>query len=174
MDAVARRRIRASIRALLSPTIEDLGYDLVGVSITGDQSGRILRLSIDGPGGVKVADCTRVSRAVSPELDVEDPLPGRYRLEVSSPGMERPLQRLADFARFKGYRAKLRTMPGVGRINWTGTLLGVEDEQIVLDVDGERQAFAFEDIDRARLALTTEQFLRLGRDGVPAVEGEIP
>lgn len=173
MDAVARRRVRETIREMLSPTVEELGYELVGVLITGDRSGRILRLCIDRPGGVKVADCTRVSRAVSPELDVEDPLPGRYRLEVSSPGIQRPLQRPSDYQRFRGFRAKIRTMPGVGRINWTGVLLGIDGDTVALDVDGERQAFALEDIDRAHLALTTEQFLRLGRDGVPAVEGEI-
>ncbi len=174
MDAVARRRIRDHIRTLLTPTIEELGCELVGVSLTGDRTGRILRLSIDKPGGVKVEDCTRISRAVSPELDVEDPLPGRYRLEVSSPGLERPLQRHSDFQRFRGFQARVRTLPGAGRTNWLGTLLGLENGAVVMEVDGERQVFAFEEIDRARLELSTEEFLRIGSEGLPVVEGELP
>lgn len=172
MDALARRTLAARLRELLEPTLSGLGFDVVAIDITGDQAGRILRVSIDRPGGVQVSDCTRASHAISPELDATDPIPGAYRLEVSSPGIERPLQRLVDFQRFRGFKARLRLLPGPGRRNWTGTLLGVEDEHVLLNAEGEQARLPFSEIDRARLELTDEEFLALGQNGLPSLDGD--
>ena len=124
-----------------------LGYELV--DLESSRSG-LLRIFIDSPRGITVEDCARVShhltRAFAAEgIDYE-------RLEVSSPGLDRPLKRLEDFHRFAGREASVKLkLPRDGRRRFEGKLVGVEDGRIVLDVEGKRQELAFEDIDRARL-----------------------
>jgi ribosome maturation factor RimP len=174
MDHVARRTVQERVRELLEPTVTEAGYDLIAVEMTGDQSGPILRLTIDRAGGVDVSDCARVTRSVSPELDVADPVPGAYRLEVSSPGIERPVERLSDFRRFVGYGFKLRMIPGTGRKRYTGRLVAMQGDLLTLHVDGADHSIPLADIDRAHLDLTTEEFLRFGEEGLPEVEGEQP
>jgi ribosome maturation factor RimP len=174
MDHIARQNVQSAVRALLEPTVERLGLELVGVEMTGDQSGPILRLTLDKPGGVDVADCSRVTRAVSPELDAADPVPGAYRLEVSSPGMERPVQKRSDFLRFVGFRFKLRFNPGTPRKRMSGHLLAVEEENLRMEVDGQQHIVPITEIDRANLDLTMEEFLQLGEVGLPQVEGVQP
>ena len=107
---------------------------------------------IDGPAGVNVDDCARVSRQLSALLDVEDPLPGHYTLEVSSPGLDRPLVKPEDFKRFVGETIKVKMHePVQGRKNFSGRLVDVAADHVVVEVDEEHYDLAFEGMDRARL-----------------------
>ena len=133
--------------AWLRKTLEGLGYELVDLETS--RSG-LVRIFIDSPRGISVGDCERVShhltRAFAAEgMDYE-------RLEVSSPGLDRPLKRVEDFARFTGREATVRLkLPRDGRRRFEGRIEGVEDGRIVLAVEGVRQVLAFDEIDRARL-----------------------
>ena len=140
------------LRQLLEPVVEDLGYELVLVELVGSGP-RTLRLYIDAPGGVNVDDCESVSRQVSALLDVDDPISGAYSLEVSSPGIERPLVRDAHFRSHVGERVKVRLITNVmGRKRFTGVLTQVVDGGVVVEVDGEPYELAFDEIESARLA----------------------
>lgn len=141
------------LRALLEPSIQALGFELVDVELGGrGGEGARLRLFIDSAKGVNVDDCARVSRQVSAVLDVEDPIAGRYLLEVSSPGLDRPLVKRDDYLRYVGaiIRAKT-TEPILGRKNFTGRLLAVGDDRIEVEVDKEVYDLAFANIEKARL-----------------------
>ncbi len=155
------RDIEERVRALLEEPIEDEGYDLVAVVHTTAAGGRTLRVHIDKPGGVTVGDCTRITHLVSPLLDVEDPIEGAYRLEVSSPGMDRPLQRLSDFERFAGYRAKLRLEPGGGPRRLTGTLRGVEGDSVLIERTEHVRRVPVSAIERANLVLDLDEYRAL-------------
>lgn len=152
------RVLEAELRRLLESGVRALGFDLVNVELHGRGAHSTLRVYIDGPHGVSVDDCANVSRQLSAILDVEDPIPGSYTLEVSSPGLDRPLVTLEDFRRFSGETVKLRTHEAVGgRRNFTGRLAGVRSERVLLDLDdaagGETQQVELElnQIERARL-----------------------
>jgi ribosome maturation factor RimP len=146
VDTVSR------LEALLEPSITALGYELVLVELTGTGRNTVLRLYIDSPDGISVGDCARVSEQVSAVLDVEDPIRGEYTLEVSSPGLDRPLAKRADFERFKGETIKVRMRDAVlGRKNFTGRLLAVENDFVVVEVDKETFDLPFSGIERARL-----------------------
>ncbi|GJL83705.1 MAG: ribosome maturation factor RimP [marine bacterium B5-7] len=140
------------LRRLIEPLVEDLGYELLLVEMAG-AGHKTLRLYIDAPGGVMLDDCESVSRAVSAMLDVDDPITGQYDLEVSSPGLERPLVREDHFRRHIGERVRVRLARQVlGRKRFTGILTEVIDNGIVVDVDGEAYALPFDDMESARLA----------------------
>jgi len=138
---------------LLEPTIEGLGYELADLEArVGSQNG-LLRLFIDKEDGIGLEDCEKVSLAVSALLDVEDPLPGQYNLEVSSPGADRTLTKLAHFERFKGETVKVQMrFPIEGRRRFRGKLLSADEENIVVEVDGESHTLKMATIDIARLA----------------------
>jgi ribosome maturation factor RimP len=124
-----------------------LGYELVDVESS--RSG-LMRIFIDSPRGINVEDCARVSNHLTRAFAVEGI--DYDRLEVSSPGLDRPLKRLEDFQRFAGREASVKLkLPREGRRRYEGTVIGVEDGRIVLDVEGRREILALEDIDRARL-----------------------
>ncbi|HET7922478.1 MAG TPA: ribosome maturation factor RimP [Gammaproteobacteria bacterium] len=145
-------RMRERLLGLLEPAVVALGYELVELEFHGQGRNSVLRLYIDGPKGVTLDDCERVSRQVSGVLDVEDPIPGHYALEVSSPGLDRPLRRLEDFERFVGQRAKLELLlPLDGRRRFTGTLAGVEAGEVLMDVEGERLRLPFTQMGKAHL-----------------------
>lgn len=167
MDFAERKALRQRFRQLAEPVVESIGCELIGVQLTGDLGGPILRLSIDKPGGVRVADCTRVSRNLSPELDVEDPLPTAYRLEVSSPGSERPVERPADFARFTGFRAKVRMAPGWGRRRYVGVLGGLDGDTVLLEVGDDTQRLPLDQVDFVNLDLSAAEFERLSDPTAP-------
>ena len=136
---------------LLEPPVEALGYELVDLDFRVGRRG-LLRIFIDKEKGVNLADCELVSRQLSAFLDVEDPLPGRYVLEVSSPGLDRPLRTLEHFRRFRDCRAKVRLRePRESRRMLNGRLLGIREESIVMDVDGEIWRLQPADIASARL-----------------------
>ena len=149
------------IRKLVEPTVNQMGLDLVAVEWTGASRGMLLRLSVDGPEGVSAQICASVSRALSPILDAEDPISGRYTLEVSSPGINRPVQRPADFERFVGHTVKIRLEPGPPRRRFTGVLKGYEDGDVCVEVDGELLRFPADSLERAHLVLSLEQYQEL-------------
>lgn len=152
----------STITQLLAPTVEALGLELWGVEYLPMPGGSLLRLYIDRPGaghgaeiegqGVTVDDCEAVSREVSAQLDVEDPISGNYTLEVSSPGLDRPLFTPGQFARFIGETVKIGLkLPQEGRRRLQGAVLDVEDDTIRLELDGAPFELAFGNIERARL-----------------------
>lgn len=154
--------LQHKIRALVEPTVSRLGYDLVAVEWTGARRGPLLRLSIDAPGGVDADDCAKVSESVSPLLDASDPIPSSYTLEVSSPGIERPVQRREDFTRFAGYRIKIRLFEGPPRRRYAGVLGPLDGDDVVVTVDGVEHRVALEDIERANLVLDLDEYQKLG------------
>lgn len=166
--------LRNKIRSIVEPTVTRLGFDLVAVEILGDHRGRMLRLSIEGEAGVRAKDCAEVSRELSPVLDASDPIEGRYNLEVSSPGIERPVQRLDDFRRFKGYRVRIRLTEGHPRRRYSGRLGPVDgEERIVVQADDGEHSLFLDDIEHAHLVLDLDEYQGLfqAREQSP---GELP
>ena len=138
--------------ALLEPAVAALGFEITDLDAHLGRRG-LLRVYIDREPGVTLADCERVSEQLGALLDVEDPLPGSYVLEVSSPGFDRRLRKLEHFERFAGERARIELRePRDGRRRMTGTLVGVEDGLVLLEVDGEVMRLGLSDIAMARLA----------------------
>ena len=136
---------------LLEPTIESLGYQLIDIDVRTGSNG-LLRLFIDGDPPVGLSDCEIVSEQLGAFLDVEDPLPGSYVLEVSSPGADRRLRTPAHFERFVGHRVRLElAAPRDGRRRFTGELKGIEDGSIELEVDGRLVLLELRDVALARL-----------------------
>lgn len=177
MDSSARKQLIPRLRAMAEPVVERLGMDLVAVELINEQGQEIIRIFIDKPGGVSVGDCSRVSHALSPTMDVDDPLPEiAYRLEVSSPGIDRPVQRRADFMRFAGFRARIRLDSTAGRRRFSGLLLGLDGDDLLLQVEGspEPQRHPLERVDRVRLLLDADEYARLGKEGPPLLPGESP
>lgn len=140
------------LRRLLEPSIEQLGYELTDIEVKLGGKDGVVRVFIDGPEGIGLEDCEAVSRQVSAVLDVEDPLPGQYVLEVSSPGLDRKLTKIEHFQRFTGedVRIKLR-LPIAGRRNFRGALRAADKETIEIEVDGERHSLPLAAIESARL-----------------------
>ena len=137
---------------LLEPTVERLGYELADLEVRLGGKGGLVRVFIDKPEGIDLDDCEKVSLAVSALLDVEDPVPGHYDLEVSSPGLDRKLTKVQHFQRFTGEIVKVKTrFPLEGRRRFRGKLLSVDEEKIVVEVDGESHGLALAAIDTARL-----------------------
>ena len=154
----------SEISALLAPTVESMGLELLGTEYLPAPGGAVLRLYIDVPAGsqgedgsernVGIEDCEAVSREVSAQLDVEDPISGNYTLEVSSPGIDRPLFTPAQFARFAGQSAKVTLkLPQDGRRRLQGRIERVEGDSVAFAIDGVPGDFvvAFENIDKAKL-----------------------
>jgi ribosome maturation factor RimP len=142
----------STLSSLIEPSVTALGYDLVAVELTGDGSNTVLRVYIDLPGGITIDDCEAVSRQVSAVLDVEDPIRGEYTLEVSSPGLDRPLVKREDFEQYAGENVKIRMAEQVlGRRNFTGRLQGVEGNLVLVEVDNEIYELELGHIERARL-----------------------
>jgi ribosome maturation factor RimP len=145
--------LRERLIALVEPLVVRLGYELVELEYGAGRGHAQLRVFLDAPAGVALEDCERVSREISALLDVEDPIPGAYTLEVSSPGFDRVLRTREHFGRFVGSRVFVELKePRAGRRRYTGQLLAVDDDGIALAVDQERVAVAFAEIGKARLA----------------------
>jgi len=142
---------KESLIELLEPTLHGLGYDLVDIEFRlGSHS--LLRLFIDKSGGITLDDCEKVSHEVSGVLDVEDPIPGHYTLEVSSPGLDRILRTADHFRRYAGQKIKLQAHALVnGRKRFKGVLQGVDGEDVILEVDGEPVRVAMDNVHSARL-----------------------
>ena len=150
---------------LAEPYVRDAGFDLIEVQYGREPTGIVVRLFIDAPAGaeagqrpaaqagsVGLEDCERVSRDVSAALDVADLIPHAYQLEVSSPGLDRPLRRERDFARFVGESARIRLIDGVeGRRNFHGTLRAAKDGRVEIACDGRSYSLPIDDIQKANL-----------------------
>jgi ribosome maturation factor RimP len=163
--------LRERLIALIEPLIGRLGYELVELEQTSGRGSAVIRIFIDRPfpggdgsapadpnGGIGLTDCERVSREVSALLDVEDPIPTAYRLEVSSPGFDRVLRTPAHFARFVGSRIAVElAVPREGRRRYTGRLLQADEAGIALEVDGQRVAIRFAEMGKARLTGQVDQ-----------------
>ncbi len=144
--------MKMQLAKLIEPTIEQLGYELSDLELKLSGRDGIVRVFIDKPEGVDLADCEIVSRQLSALLDVEDPLPGHYTLEVSSPGLDRKLTKPEHYQRFTGetIRVKLR-FPVAGRRNFRGALRSADKEKIEVEVDGESHSLQIATIESARL-----------------------
>ena len=140
------------LQALLAPVVEALGYVCWGVEYISQGRHSLLRVYIDHPNGILVEDCEAVSRQVSGVLDVEDPITNEYTLEVSSPGMDRPLFTLEQVAAHAGEQVKVKLRsPFEGRRNFQGLLRGVEDQDVVVQVDEHEYLLPIEMIDKANV-----------------------
>ena len=140
------------LQKLLEPTIERLGFELTDLEVRLDGKGGLLRITIDKPEGIDLDDCEKASLAVSALLDIEDPVADNYNLEVSSPGLNRKLTKLEHFQRFEGETLKVTMrLPIAGRRRFRGTLVSSDNENIVVEVDGESHSLPLASLDTARL-----------------------
>ncbi|MFT5785499.1 MAG: ribosome maturation factor RimP [Ascidiaceihabitans sp.] len=156
-DLIAKAAIDRRMAEIITPVIEDLGYELVRVRLmTGKNT--ILQIMADKPeGGIEVDDCAKISTAVGATLDVEDPIVEEYALEVSSPGIDRPLTRLKDFENFEGYEAKIETTELIdGRRRFKGQLAGIDGTDVLINVEEGTIGLQFSWLSDAKLVLTDE------------------
>ncbi len=171
-DLIAKAAIDRRLAEIITPVIEDLGYELVRVRLmSGKQT--TLQIMADKPdGGIEVDDCAEISNAVSATLDVEDPILDAYTLEVSSPGIDRPLTRLKDFETFEGYEAKIETAELIdGRRRFKGELAGIEGEEVLINIPEGSETITiglqFDWLSDAKLVLTDDlikEMLRQRKD----------
>ena len=153
--------VDARVANIIEPVVESMGYHLVRVRMTGANGGTLQIMAERHDGTMNVDDCEALSRAISPVLDVEDPIPQAYHLEMSSPGIDRPLVRRSDFARWAGHLTKLETRePIEGRRRFRGHIISAGDDGFVIELDGsaagERVAVPYDLVHDARLLLTDE------------------
>ncbi len=142
----------SELTRLLAPLIEDLGYELVGIEHSANPKNAFVRIFIDAEDGIDIDDCERVSRESAALLDVEDPIAGNYNLEVSSPGLDRPLFTPEHFERFAGEEASVTLFsPEEGRRRFKGRILGAEAGRVRMEQDGAEVSFDFENIAKAKL-----------------------
>jgi len=158
----------ARLLELLDPVAEAAGYEIVRLRLMGGEHARRLQIMAERPsdGDMNVEDCARLSRAISEIMDAADPIAGEYTLEVSSPGVDRPLTRLKDFAAFEGHEARLELdRMAEGRKRFKGLLAGVEDDAVAIDLEGEEETamIPFSWIVEAKLVLT-DQLMKRGAD----------
>jgi ribosome maturation factor RimP len=173
----------AGLERLIEPEVKCLGYDLVRVCMIGGTSDPTLQVMAErlDTRQLGISDCEKISRRLSELLDLSDPIEGSYRLEVSSPGIDRPLTRLKDFADWAGHEARITLAnPKDGRKQFNGTLQDIEGDQIgVLTKDGQVHALPFSEISSAKLVLTdklinaTAPLSTEGADTIQTVEEEI-
>ncbi|MEA2120030.1 ribosome maturation factor RimP [Halovibrio sp. HP20-50] len=142
----------AALHALIEPIVASMGFELWGIDHLSQGKNSRLVIYIERESGVSVEDCADISRQVSAVMDVEDPIAGEYRLEVSSPGMARPLYSLDQFTRFQGHHVALKLRTAFdGRRKYQGLLVGVEGDEVLLQMDGEEYCFPIESIDSAHI-----------------------
>jgi len=161
-DLIAKTAIDRKLAEIVGPAIEGLGFELVRIRLMGGQT-KTLQIMADRPeGGIDVDDCAKVSTAVSAVLDVEDPIEDNYYLEVSSPGIDRPLTRLKDFDMWEGYEARIETEAQIdGRKRFKGILVGTEADEVLINIeDGangiQTIGLKFDWLTDAKLILTDE------------------
>lgn len=160
--------LRDRLLKLIEPALEALGYELVLLEYSPGLQTGTLRLYIDAVAGVDLEDCERVSREVAALLDVEDPIEKAYQLEVSSPGLDRPLTKPEHFERFAGEKIKFQSLVAVdGRKKFVAVLKGLEDRAIVIEVDGKFLRVPLADVERARLVPDYARELARANKGVP-------
>jgi ribosome maturation factor RimP len=146
------RRELTHLWELFEPVVNGMGYDLIEIEHFPNPKHGVLRLYIDKEDGITIDDCSDVSRQISALIDVEDPVRGQFNLEVSSPGMDRPLRRVKDFQRFTGSKVKLKTiMPFEGQRNFSGRLLEADEESVVIETDTEEITIPMSALEKARV-----------------------
>ena len=154
---MAQTPLEKNIELLISPAIESMGYEIVRIKLMEGSKSKTLQIMAENHSSKEfgVGDCAKISRAVSAILDVEEPVPGEYSLEVSSPGIDRPLVKLRDFERFIGFDAKIETKQTIrSRKRFKGRLTGVNDDRIEILVDSEAFHIPYPDVHKAKLLLT--------------------
>ena len=156
-NMIAKAPVDQRIAAIVEPTVRGMGFELVRLRLMGGKR-MTLQIMAERPDGtMEVEDCAELSRQLSVVLDVEDPLEREYTLEVSSPGIDRPLTRLTDFDRWEGYEAKLETAePVEGRRRFKGILAGTEGGEVLIEVDEGTIGLEFDWLSDAKLVLTDE------------------
>lgn len=160
-DLIAKTAIDRRLADIVNPTIEGLGFELVRLRLQGGKTAT-LQIMADRPdGGIDVDDCAAISTAVSAVLDVEDPIDENYHLEVSSPGIDRPLTRLKDFDAWEGYEVKIETSEQIdGRRRFKGVLRGTEGDEVLIEIENNGEevviGLQFDWLSDAKLVLTDE------------------
>ena len=155
MERTAILTALSQLEPIIAPVVEAAGYRLVRLRLMGTKRKTLQVMAEREDGSMNVDDCIALSRALSEFLEGEDPIEGDYELEVSSPGIDRPLTRLTDFARWSGHEAKIELVaPQDGRKRLRATLLGLDGNDVVLDAAGQRLKFPFRAIAEAKLVLT--------------------
>ena len=171
-DLIAKTAIDRRLAEIVAPVIEGLGYELVRIRLQGGRHAT-LQIMADRPeGGINVDDCAAISTGVSAVLDVEDPITEQYTLEVSSPGIDRPLTRLKDFDAWEGYEVRIETTEQIdGRKRFKGMLRGTEGDEVLIEIEDQGQdvtiGLQFEWLADAKLVLTDEliaEMLRQRKD----------
>ncbi len=160
-DLIAKAAIDRRLAEIITPVIEDMGYELVRIRLMSGKQTTLQIMADKADGGIEVDDCAEISNAVSAVLDVEDPILDAYTLEVSSPGIDRPLTRLKDFDLFEGYEAKIETAEMIdGRRRFKGTLAGVEGNEVLINIDTNEGpvtiGLQFDWLSDAKLVLTDD------------------
>ena len=156
-DLIAKAAIDQRLAGIITPVIEDLGFELVRVRLMSGKSTTLQIMAERPEGGIEVDECAAISTAVGATLDVEDPIVDEYTLEVSSPGIDRPLTRLKDFATFEGYEAKIETTELIdGRRRFKGELAGVEGNDVLINIEEGTVGLNFDWLSDAKLVLTDE------------------
>ncbi len=156
-DLIAKAAIDRRIAEIITPTVEDMGFEVVRVRLMSGKDS-ILQIMVQKPDGtIEVDQCAEVSNALSAILDVEDPILDEYRLEVSSPGIDRPLTRMKDFDQWAGFEAKIETDELIdGRRRFKGALAGIEGDEILLEIEEGTIGLKFAWLSDAKLVLTDE------------------
>jgi ribosome maturation factor RimP len=146
--------IKDELEHLLAPTINDMGYELWGCEYLPQGKHSLLRIYIDKTDGISIDDCQEVSHQISALLDVEDPIPGNYSLEVSSPGIPRPLFNSWQYQRYMGHEVQVKTFkPVSGKRKLIGTIVSVSESSLVLNINNEDQELLFSNIVKANLTV---------------------
>ena len=156
-DLIAKSAMDRRLAEILTPVIEGMGFELVRVRLMGGKTATLQIMAQKPDGTIEVDDCAEISTAVSATLDVEDPIVDAYTLEVSSPGINRPLTRLKDFERWEGYEAKIETTELIdGRRRFKGELSGVEGDEVLITIDEGTIGLKFDWLADAKLVLTDD------------------
>ena len=156
-DLIAKTSMDRRLAEIITPVIEDMGFELVRVRLMGGKTATLQIMAEKPEGGIEVDDCAAISTAVSATLDVEDPIEDQYTLEVSSPGIDRPLTRLKDFDQWEGYVAKIETSEMIeGRKRFKGVLAGTEDGEVLIEIEEGTIGLQFDWLADAKLVLTDD------------------
>ena len=156
-DMIAKASIDRRLAEVITPVIEGMGFELVRVRYQGGKTPSVQIMADKPDGGIEVDDCAKISTAVSAHLDVEDPIEEAYNLEVSSPGIDRPLTRLKDFEQWQGYTAKIETSEMIdGRRRFKGQLAGVEGSEVLIAIEEGTIGLQFDWLSDAKLVLTDD------------------
>lgn len=148
------------LNEMLQPLVEDLGYEFVGIEYNNNPKNSVLRIYIDHENGIGIDDCETVSREIAALLDVNDPIKGHYNLEVSSPGLDRPLFTPAHYRQFAGNKVQINLFaPQDGRRKFSGPILGADEHRVSVEQDGSEVTLEFANIAKAKLVPDYEQIL---------------